>query len=206
MSITDDLEALLAVLPPHIREAVERLDRRDTLLEVVMDLGRVPEARFTDGTQVLPVREVTREDLAYVAQRVGRFGKDNRAGIERTLHRISAIRNRMGEIVGLTCRVGRAVYGTVDIVRDVIEAGESILLLGRPGVGKTTLLREAARVLADELGKRVVVVDTSNEIAGDGDIPHPGIGRARRMQVPEPSLQHAVMIEAVENHMPEVIV
>lgn len=206
ISITDDLEALLAVLPPHIREAVERLDRRDTLLEVVMDLGRVPEARFTDGTQVLPVREVTLEDLAYVAQRVGRFGKDNRAGIERTLHRISAIRNRMGEIVGLTCRVGRAVYGTVDIVRDVIEAGESILLLGRPGVGKTTLLREAARVLADELGKRVVVVDTSNEIAGDGDIPHPGIGRARRMQVPEPSLQHAVMIEAVENHMPEVIV
>jgi stage III sporulation protein SpoIIIAA len=206
ISITDDLEALLAVLPPHIREAVEHLDRRDTLLEVVMDLGRVPEARFTDGTQVLPVREVTREDLAYVAQRVGRFGKDNRAGIERTLHRISAIRNRMGEIVGLTCRVGRAVYGTVDIVRDVIEAGESILLLGRPGVGKTTLLREAARVLADELGKRVVVVDTSNEIAGDGDIPHPGIGRARRMQVPEPSLQHAVMIEAVENHMPEVIV
>lgn len=206
ISITDDLEALLAVLPPHIREAVERLDRRDTLLEVVMDLGRRPEARFTDGTQVLSVREVSREDLNYVAQRVGRFGKDNRAGIERTLHRISAIRNRMGEIVGLTCRVGRAVYGTVDIVRDVIEAGESILLLGRPGVGKTTLLREAARVLADELGKRVVVVDTSNEIAGDGDIPHPGIGRARRMQVPEPSLQHAVMIEAVENHMPEVIV
>ncbi len=206
MSITDDLELLLAVLPPHIREAVERLGRRDTLLEVVMDLGRVPEARFTDGTVILPVREVTREDLAYVTQRVGRFGKDNRAGIERTLHRISAIRNRMGEVVGLTCRVGRAVYGTVDIVRDVIEAGESILLLGRPGVGKTTLLREAARVLADEMGKRVVVVDTSNEIAGDGDIPHPGIGRARRMQVPEPSLQHAVMIEAVENHMPEVIV
>jgi hypothetical protein len=78
--------------------------------------------------------------------------------------------------------------------------------LGKPGVGKTTLLREAARVLADDLGKRVIVVDTSNEIAGDGDIPHPGIGRARRMQVPSPDRQHAVMIEAVENHMPEVIV
>jgi stage III sporulation protein SpoIIIAA len=206
ISITDDLELLLAVLPPHVREAVERLPHRDSLLEVVMDLGRAPEARFPSGTEVLPVRQVSRDDLAFVTQRVGRFGKDNRAGIERTLHRISAIRNRMGEVVGLTCRVGRAVYGTVDIVRDVIEAGESILLLGRPGVGKTTLLREAARVLADELGKRVVVVDTSNEIAGDGDIPHPGIGRARRMQVPEPSLQHAVMIEAVENHMPEVIV
>jgi len=137
---------------------------------------------------------------------VGAFGKDNRAGIERTLHRISAIRNRQGEVIGLTCRVGRAVFGTVDIVRDVIEQGKSILLLGRPGVGKTTLLREAARVLADEFKKRVVIVDTSNEIAGDGDIPHPGIGGARRMQVAVPDLQHAVMIEAVENHMPEVIV
>src|SRR5437879_6560344 len=144
--------------------------------------------------------------MQYVISRVGTFGKDNRAGIERTLHRISAIRNRVGEIIGLTCRVGRAVFGTVDIVRDVIESGQSVLLVGRPGVGKTTLLREAARVLSDEVAKRVVVVDTSNEIAGDGDIPHPGIGRARRMQVPVPELQHAVMIEAVENHMPEVVV
>ncbi|MDR5682777.1 MAG: R3H domain-containing nucleic acid-binding protein [Armatimonadota bacterium] len=193
-------------MPPHIREAIERRPHRDGLVEVVLDLGRLPEARFLNGAEILSDEQVTREDILYVTQRVGRFGKDNRAGIERTLHRISAIRNRVGEVVGLTCRVGRAVFGTVDIVRDVIEAGASILLLGRPGVGKTTLLREAARVLADELGKRVVVVDTSNEIAGDGDIPHPGIGRARRMQVPEPALQHAVMIEAVENHMPEVIV
>jgi stage III sporulation protein SpoIIIAA len=139
-------------------------------------------------------------------ERIGRFGGDNRAGIGRTLHRISAIRNRRGEVVGLTCRVGRAVRGTVALIRDVVEQGRSILILGRPGVGKTTLLREAARVLADELGKRVVVVDTSNEIAGDGDVPHPGIGRARRMQVARPAEQHSVMIEAVENHMPEVIV
>lgn len=206
ISITDDLELLLGVMPPHIRGSIERRPHRDGLVEVVLDLGRLPEARFLNGAEVLSDEQVSSEDLLYVTQRVGRFGKDNRAGIERTLHRISAIRNRVGEVVGLTCRVGRAVFGTVDIVRDVIEAGASILLLGRPGVGKTTLLREAARVLADELGKRVVVVDTSNEIAGDGDIPHPGIGRARRMQVPEPPLQHAVMIEAVENHMPEVIV
>jgi stage III sporulation protein SpoIIIAA len=216
--LTDDLELLLAVMPPAVQRALAEREGREgregnegheghePLIEVVLDLGRLPEARLpTRGVDLTP-EPVTREDIAHVVDRVGRFGKDNRAGIERTLHRISAMRNRVGDVVGLTCRVGRAVFGTVDILRDVIERGHSILLLGRPGVGKTTLLREAARVLADELGKRVIVVDTSNEIAGDGDIPHPGIGRARRMQVPSPDFQHAVMIEAVENHMPEVIV
>ncbi|MEA2694442.1 MAG: hypothetical protein QOJ16_3829 [Acidobacteriota bacterium] len=193
-------------MPPPVRRAIEERGGDEPLIEVVLDLGRLPEARLPDRGLDLAPEPVTREDIAYVVDRVGRFGKDNRAGIERTLHRISAMRNRMGDVVGLTCRVGRAVFGTVDILRDVIERGRSILLLGRPGVGKTTLLREAARVLADELGKRVIVVDTSNEIAGDGDIPHPGIGRARRMQVPSPDLQHGVMIEAVENHMPQVIV
>ncbi|MEA2560181.1 MAG: hypothetical protein QOH06_1685 [Acidobacteriota bacterium] len=203
---TDDLKLLLAVMPPQVRETIERHPRKGDLIEIVLDLGRRPEVRFPQSGEDISSEPVGREDLAYVVERIGRFGKDNRAGIERTLHRISAIRNRVGDVVGLTCRVGRAVYGTVDILRDVIEAGESILLLGRPGVGKTTLLREAARVLADELSKRVVVVDTSNEIAGDGDIPHPAIGRARRMQVPAPEQQHGVMIEAVENHMPQVIV
>jgi len=206
IQITDNLDLLLEVIPPHLREALEQRPDLETLLEIVLDLGRLPEARFPTGVVHLSEEYVSAEQIRYVTSRVGAFGKDNRAGIERTLHRISAIRNRQGEIIGLTCRVGRAVFGTVDIVRDVIESGKSILLLGRPGVGKTTLLREAARVLADELGKRVVVVDTSNEIAGDGDIPHPGIGGARRLQVPHPELQHAVMIEAVENHMPEVIV
>jgi stage III sporulation protein SpoIIIAA len=202
----DDLSLLLEVMPPVVRAAVEGHPRRGELVELVLDLGRLPEARFPDGGDLLSDLPVSREDIGYVVERIGRFGKDNRAGIERTLHRISAIRNRVGDVIGLTCRVGRAVFGTVDILRDVIEAKASILLLGRPGVGKTTILREAARVLADDLDQRVIVVDTSNEIAGDGDVPHPGIGRARRMQVPSPDEQHAVMIEAVENHMPQVIV
>jgi stage III sporulation protein SpoIIIAA/predicted RNA-binding protein Jag len=193
-------------MPPAIREAIKAENSLDSLVEIVLDLGRLPEARFAARMAELSTEHVVREDIDYVVSRVGRFSDDNRAGIERTLHRISAIRNRLGAVIGLTCRVGRAVFGTVDILRDVIESGASILLLGRPGVGKTTLLREAARVLADELGKRVIIVDTSNEIGGDGDIPHPGVGRARRMQVPSPNRQHAVMIEAVENHMPEVIV
>jgi len=203
---TDTLNLLLGVLPPHIREALTQAGGLESLIEIVLDLGRQPEARYPGRAIYLTDSIVTREDLQYVASRVGHFTRDNRAGIERTLHRISAIRNRLGDIVGLTCRVGRAIYGTVDIIRDFVESGKSILLMGKPGVGKTTLLREAARVLADDFEKRVIIVDTSNEIAGDGDIPHPGIGRARRMQVPEPEHQHAVMIEAVENHMPEVIV
>ncbi|MFN7962616.1 MAG: R3H domain-containing nucleic acid-binding protein [Thermoanaerobaculia bacterium] len=202
-----DLELLLEVLPVEIRELLAGHPERLQLIEIVLDLGRIPEARLADGRAIdLLPRPVAAEDLAHVVARVSRFGGDNRAGIGGTLHRISAIRNRVGEVIGLTCRVGRAVFGTVDILRDVIEEGRSLLLLGRPGVGKTTLLREAARVLASDLGKRVVIVDTSNEIAGDGDVPHSGIGRARRMQVPSPDQQHAVMIEAVENHMPQVVV
>src|SRR5690606_2161438 len=204
--IVDNLEQLLDVLPPAIRLALTGMDNLSELLEIVLDLGRRPEARFPDGFVYLSEEPVSKEDIDYVVQRVGEFGDDNRAGIERTLHRISAIRNRKGHIIGLTCRIGRAVFGTIDIIRDVIEGGKSILLLGRPGVGKTTMLRETARVLADELNKRVVIVDTSNEIAGDGDVPHPAIGRARRMQVPRSTRQADVMIEAVENHMPEVIV
>jgi stage III sporulation protein SpoIIIAA len=206
MQQSDELEALLRGLSPDLALRVRALDGLEGLLEIVMDLGRLPEARFAGREEYLSQREVSAEDLAYVISHIGQFGGDNRAGIERTLHRISALRNRAGKVVGLTLRVGRAVYGTVEIIRDIVESGRSILLLGRPGVGKTTMLREVARVLADDLAKRVVIVDTSNEIAGDGDIPHPGIGRARRMQVPTPSLQHAVMIEAVENHMPEVVV
>lgn len=202
--ITDNLDAMMHILPEDIRAVLHRQGRRDELLEVILDLGRVPTARYTDGEVVLRDTEATREEIQYVVGRVGEFDDDNRAGIARTLHRIAAIRNRKGDIVGLTCRVGRAVYGTIAIIQDIVESGNSILLLGRPGVGKTTMLREAARVLAEK--KRVVIVDTSNEIGGDGDIPHPAIGRARRMQVETPTLQHEVMIEAVENHNPEVIV
>jgi stage III sporulation protein SpoIIIAA len=202
--ITNDLDALLDALPPRVAAPIHQMPDKQNLLEVVLDLGRPPEARFVDRAVPLNHTEVGDDDLTFVATRIGDFGDDNRAGIPRTLHRISAMRNRKDRIVGLTCRVGRAVYGTIDIISDIVASGKSLLILGKPGVGKTTMLREVARVLAET--KRVVVVDTSNEIAGDGDIPHPGIGRARRMQVKTPPLQHAVMIEAVENHMPEVII
>ncbi len=204
--VTDDLDALLDILPPHIRDPVYRQPDHSALLEVVLDLGRLPEARFPDRELVLNAEEISQSDIDYIVARIGRFSGDNRAGIDHTLHRISAIRNRSGHIIGLTCRVGRAVFGTVRMIQDLIESGNSVLLLGRPGIGKTTMLREVARVLADDFKKRVIVIDTSNEIAGDGDIPHPAIGHARRMQVATPLEQHAVMIEAVENHMPEVIV
>jgi len=204
--ITDDLEALLDILPPYIRQPLCEQTDNNELLEVVLDLGRPPEARFSNREVILNPKDIDEADLDYVISRIGSFGDDNRAGIERTLHRISAIRNRKRRIVGLTCRVGRAVFGTIKIIEDIVQTGRSILLLGGPGVGKTTMLREVARVLADDFKKRVIIVDTSNEIAGDGDIPHPAIGHARRMQVATPTRQHAVMIEAVENHMPEVIV
>jgi stage III sporulation protein SpoIIIAA len=201
---SDDLEALMNVFPATIQQALRDANKRQDLLEVIMDLGRIPEARFVEHEIVLSDQEVSRKEIDHVVSRISAFDADNRSGIERTLHRISAIRNRSGDIVGLTCRVGRAIYGTIQIIEDIVHSGHSVLLLGRPGVGKTTMLREAARVLAEK--SRVVIVDTSNEIGGDGDIPHPAVGRARRMQVAEPSLQHEVMIEAVENHMPEVIV
>ncbi|RIL06292.1 AAA family ATPase, partial [bacterium] len=203
-SNVDEVALLIEVLPARLQAAIQGLDRSDTLVEIVMDLGRHPEARMFGASRAFEDIEVELADIEHVLARIGDFGDDNRAGVARTLHRISCIRNRKGRIIGLTLRVGRAVYGTVEMIRDIVLSGQSVLLLGRPGVGKTTMLRETARVLADS--KRVVIVDTSNEIAGDGDIPHPAIGRARRMQVRTPALQHEVMIEAVENHNPQVVV
>lgn len=200
----DELALLIDLLPDRLRDAVRSYSDTNDLVEIVMDLGRAPEVRSHKGSVVYDDIEIGRDDIAYVVARIGDFGGDNRAGIARTLHRISAMRNRRGDVIGLTLRAGRAVAGSAEIVRDVIASGQSVLIVGRPGVGKTTLLREAARILSQD--KRVVIVDTSNEIAGDGDIPHAAIGRARRMQVPEPALQHEVMIEAVENHNPEAVV
>lgn len=206
MLIADDLNALLEILPDSISDTLARHEAKETLIEIVLDLGCKPEARFLKSAEYVSDQPITWYDLEHSIRQVKDFGKDNRAGIEKTLHRISCIRNRRQNIVGLTCRVGRALFGTISFLRDLVEQEKSILVLGKPGVGKTTVIRELSRILSDEMGKRVVIIDTSNEIAGDGDIPHPSIGKARRMQVPEPELQHQVMIEAVENHMPEVII
>ena len=206
MTDTDDLEKLIENLPFFLQETLNHHKHKDQLIEIVLDLGRRPEARFITGPEYLSQKIVSWQDLDYITKRVSKFSNENRAGIERTLHRISCIRNRQFLITGLTCRIGRAIFGTISLARDLLESGQSILILGKPGVGKTTIIREIARVLSDEMEKRVIIVDTSNEIAGDSDIPHPGIGRARRMQVAQTNLQHQVMIEAVENHMPQVII
>ena len=206
MTVNDDLEKLIENLPFFLQENLNQHAYKDQLIEIVLDLGRRPEARFISGPEYLSQKMISWQDIDYMTKRISKFSNENRAGIERTLHRISCIRNRQFLINGLTCRVGRAVFGTISVVRDLLESEKSILILGKPGVGKTTIIREIARVLADEMEKRVIIVDTSNEIAGDSDIPHSGIGRARRMQVAKTELQHQVMIEAVENHMPQVIV
>ena len=206
MLLADDLNQLLDVLPKFISSTLQNHPRREQLIEIVLDIGRRPEARFSNSTEYLSYRTVVWQDLDHILKRLGKFSGDNRAGIEKTLHRISSLRNRQGSVIGLTCRIGRAIFGTVSIIRDLLEQKKSILLLGRPGVGKTTAIREIARVLSDGMQKRVIIIDTSNEIAGDGDLPHPSIGKARRMQVSNHQNQHEVMIEAVENHMPEIII
>jgi stage III sporulation protein SpoIIIAA len=206
MLLADDLNQLLDILPEFISLNLENHPKRGQLIEIVLDIGRRPEARFSDGNEYLSYRTIVWQDLDFILKRLGKFSGDNRAGIEKTLHRISSLRNRQGSIIGLTCRIGRAIFGTVSIVRDLLEKGQSILILGKPGVGKTTAIREIARVLSDGMNKRVIIIDTSNEIAGDGDLPHPSIGKARRMQVSSPQNQHNVMVEAVENHMPEIII
>ena len=206
MNINDDLEKLIENLPFFLQEQIHQHHNKEQLIEIVLDLGRRPEARFTSGPQYLSQKIISWQDLDYTTKRISKFSNENRAGIERTLHRISCIRNRQFLINGLTCRVGRAVFGIISVIRDLLESEKSILILGKPGVGKTTIIREIARVLADDLQKRVIIIDTANEIAGDSDIPHSGIGRARRMQVSKTELQHKVMIEAVENHMPQVII
>ena len=207
MLLADNLNQLLEIVPDFIQEPLKKHPKREILIEIVLDIGRRPEARFADNnTEYLSYRMIVWQDIDYIIKRLGKFSDDNRAGIEKTLHRISSLRNRQGNIIGLTCRIGRAVFGTVSIIRDLLENQKSILLLGKPGVGKTTAIREIARVLSDGMKKRVIIIDTSNEIAGDGDLPHPSIGKARRMQVSSTKNQPEIMIEAVENHMPEIII
>ena len=206
MNSHNNLEKLIEILPFFIQKTLKKHNSHDQIIEIILDLGRRPEARFVSGPEFLSQKIISWQDIDYVTKRISKFSNENRAGIERTLHRISCIRNRQFLINGLTCRIGRSIFGTVSVIRDLLESEKSILILGKPGVGKTTIIREIGRILADEMEKRVIVIDTSNEIAGDSDIPHSGIGRARRMQVPKTELQHQIMIEAVENHMPQVII
>ena len=206
MNLNNDFEKLIENLPFFLQQKLRRHHRYDQMVEIILDLGRRPEARFTYGPEYLSQKMISWQDIEYVIKRLSKFSNENRAGIELTLHRISCIRNRQFLINGLTCRIGRSIFGTVSIIQDLLESEKSILILGEPGVGKTTIIREIGRVLANEMEKRVIIIDTSNEIAGDSDIPHLGIGRARRMQVPKTELQHQIMIEAVENHMPQVII
>jgi len=206
-SRVDDLQLLLNLFPNPIQDELMNYPDIASINEIIFDLGHIPEIRVHKNVIKLEhLKEITQQDIDSVTKKVGKFDSDNRAGIERTLHRISALRNRSGTIIGLTCRVGRAIFGAIEVIRDITESGKNILFLGPPASGKTTFLRETARVLSTDLNKRVMVVDTSNEIAGDGDLPHPGIGSARRLQVPSPEHQHATMIEAVQNHNPEVII
>ena len=197
----NEVEQLLALLPDNYHD----MDT-ENLIEIVLDLGRPLEFRYTTGYVFVEDEIVNEILLNSVVSQVGHFAPDNRAGISGTLHRIPRIVDREGCTVGLTCRVGKPFMGAATIIKDLVDAGHNILLLGAPGRGKTTKLRDVARYIADECKRRVVIVDTSNEIAGDGKVPHPAVGRARRMQVPFNRDQHHVMIEAVENHMPECIV
>ena len=206
MNSKDELEKLIENLPLFIQKQLINIKFYEELIEIVLDLGRRPEARFSNKSEYLSQKLLSWQDLDYVIKRISNFSTENRAGIDRTLHRISCIRNRQFLINGLTCRIGRALFGTISIIRDLLELEKSILILGKPGTGKTTIIREIARILADEMEKRVIVIDTSNEIAGDSDIPHYGIGGARSMQVPTTAFQHEVMIEAIENHMPQIII
>jgi|APCry1669189733_1035249.scaffolds.fasta_scaffold00265_13 DNA polymerase III delta prime subunit len=206
MFVDKDLNLLIQVLPNYVRIYLQNHPNRFNLIEIILDIGRRPEGRFVNGSEYLSQNIICWQDLYFCIKQLGNFNDDNRAGIEKTLHRVSCLRNKKGNIIGLTCRVGRALFGRISIIRDLLESGQSILILGKPGVGKTTTIREIARILSDEMEKRVVIIDTSNEIGGDSDIPHSGIGRARRMQVAKSELQHNIMIEAVENHMPEVII
>lgn len=202
----NDLDCLAEVLPDKVRKYIS-YEKMEDVIEIVLDIGRTAEIRHAGGKiEYLGNEFVQEDDINFITSRIQEFTSDNRSGIPGTLHRISAIRNRQGKIIGLTCRIGRVVTGTIACIKDICLMNKSILFLGRPGVGKTTKLREISRLVADELGKRVVIVDTSNEIAGDGDTPHPAIGHARRMQVTQPEYQKDIMIEAVENHTPEVIV
>jgi len=206
MIICEDLISLIIVFPDFVQIPLKTYRTNSKLMEIIFDIVKYPEARFTSGVVILAPRIICKQDMYFVLKKITTFNVKNRAGINKTLHGISCLKNREDQIIGLTCRVGRSIIGFTNKIRDILLHDKSILILGKPGSVKTKIIREIARIFSNELQKQVAIVDTSNEIVGDNDVPHVVVGRARRLQVKKFNLQHQVLIEVVENHMPEVLI
>lgn len=206
-STTHEAENLLALLPPEFQ--LDNHVNRADLMEVVLDIGRRPFAWVNGERHFLGTHNdglvVSRQHLDDIVRPL-HFGADNRAGINGSLHRISAVRNRDDDIVGLTLRVGRYIAGNSIMIADILAGmpHASILICGEPGSGKTSIIRDAARFLAER--NSLLIIDTSCEIGGSGDVPHHCIGLSRRMQVKSVKDQAQVMVECVQNHTPAVMV
>jgi hypothetical protein len=206
MAIKNNLEKMLSIFPDRIKSTLLKHPEKLKLIEITIDLGKIPQARFFSHYEYVSSTAINNSEISKIINSLTKFNNDNRTGINKTLHRISCIKNKDGIIVGLTCRIGRNISGGITIIRDLLETKKSILLLGQPGSGKTTIIREIANILSSENDKRVIVIDNANEIGGGNDITHNGIGYSRRMQVETNKVPEKTMIEAVENHTPEVII
>lgn len=213
----DQFEAILNILPSWIRLFAR--EYQEELEEIALQEGRPPSLwlgnRFVEGERVVEPSDLEAVKQKLKAEYQVEFREDGRAGISGTLHRISALYDRYGILVGMTIRLARVVKGLADPIIPFLLDGKSLLIIGPPGVGKTTLLRDVIRQLAIIYGPKVVIVDTSNEIGGEGRVPHPVLGASKRVQVriPDPmkgenhlSMLARAYYEAVANHGPQIVV
>ncbi|EPY22109.1 R3H domain-containing protein [Strigomonas culicis] len=201
-----ETQHLLSLLPAALREAlVQHPDfALSTVEEFFVHVGQDVEVRGDDWVVRLPPPSL--DDLHQLLARVGRFGADGRGCVPGTAHRVSVWRGRRGESLGVTLRVGRYVPNAAKALLPLALQG-SVLILSKAGKGKTTLLRDLSSSLAHEASMpRVTVVDTSNEIGGDGPLPMAFLGRCRRLQVARREDQGRSMIEVIQNHSPEFLV